>query len=654
MSSLLAAVRRGTLTAPTSPKFERPVWEQIAAAPGSPDDAHLAALGLRIHAALVAMRPLLGFVNDNSDAFGKRQAILAVANHQGIVATAMGTEAANRQMPPSPVAVMDLLADVKLPLALGDFDADSIIESTIEGAGRLLRMLAGAPSDSQTTLPNAAFSAVSNDLNVGIGYLTLEALWLDIVWNGYRLEPPNRFVPHNLARATSQAISDHRHAMTAIQQDALTYLRTRTALTGCDPMRRLGLHALVVDGRVELQVGPASMDALAKDEVLRGATLPPFYRDAIESSSAAFPSLTLALVSRTYAHLTSLADGAFDHGTALLATLRIDPSCQVGIADFAPAISRKSLSDALAQILDVPTETGEELIRFFVGAGVGVANGIDHWAAPLVSLDETSVGVFSAATRHASLRRLPDLWLRRLGFDLEFRGDRFEVEVRRALAETAATSALSALTNVMTSDFKLSPEADGREQIDLLIVLGDHVLVGEVKCFLQPSNQLDRHNHQKKLIDAARQVGRKADAVLRHKADFRSRAVRCGLKLPDAFEVVPFVVLNHALGVGQLIENIPIADLRTLQAFFEGGLQRNAVITSEGEIESADIEVFWNSPEEAPSRIRTYLAHPPQVCHLRNAVEPIVDTIVFPGLISGTATKLRLEVRAARIDSRLL
>src|ERR1041384_7540970 len=127
----------------------------------------------------------------------------------------------------------------------------------------------------------------------------------------------------------------------------------------------------------------------------------------------------------------------------LCSRAQIDHSSLVGLWDFAPVISREELSVALAEILEIPPVTAEKLILFYVGAGVGIADGIDHWAAPLVSLDDTTVGIFSAAMRHASLRRLPDLWLRRLGFNLEFRGDPFEDEVRQALAKTATASALA-------------------------------------------------------------------------------------------------------------------------------------------------------------------------------------------------------------------
>lgn len=652
MSSLLDGVRDGSVTAPTSAKFKRSQWEQILAAPGSPDDTHLAALGLKMNGALAAVRAQLRFVNDTTlDAFGRRQAILAIANHQGIVAAAKAAEAADRLQPPAPHAVMEKLADIKLPLLLGDFDVDAIVESTIEGAGRLLRMLGDSSSSSQTTPADAVFSVVSNDLNIGIVYLTLEALWLDIIWNGYRLDSQNRFVPQDLEQVAYAAMSAYRHIVTTVQRDMLIYARTRTALAGDDNASRpLALHAQVVGGRVALRVGSASVDALAKDEVLRRATLPPYYRDAIETPGAAFPSLTLTSVSRAYGLLTGIADSIFDHGTTLLTRAETDPSIQVGLADFAPAISREELSLALAEILRISSAVADELIRFFVGAGVGINEGIDHWAAPLVSLDETTIGVFSAAIRHASLRRLSDLWLRRLGFDLEFRGDPFEKEVRQALAKTVTTSTLAPQTQVLASDFMLIPGADRREQIDLLIVLGDRVLVGEVKCFLQPSNPLDQHNHQAKLIEAARQIARKADAVRRHDTDFRDRATRYGLVLPPVFEVVPFVVLNHALGVGQVIEDIPIADLRILQTFFEGGLQRNAIVTPKGQIETADIEVFWDSPAQAPRVVRGYLTHPPQLRHLSNAVTPIGNEIVFPGLPDHTATVIRLEVRAANIS----
>lgn len=86
-----------------------------------------------------------------------------------------------------------------------------------------------------------------------------------------------------------------------------------------------------------------------------------------------------------------MADGLFHHAEALLASAEAGSTCSIGIEDYASRIARRHLINAFADLLEIPVESGEEIVRFFVGAGAGISDSIDHWAAPLVALDEESV-----------------------------------------------------------------------------------------------------------------------------------------------------------------------------------------------------------------------------------------------------------------------
>lgn len=197
-----------------------------------------------------------------------------MANHQCIVAEIKSVSASKESASPAR-AVMDKLADVRIALALGEFDPDSIIESLIEGAGRLLRMLAAVSSASQSPLSEEYFSVISHDLNLGISYHTIEALWLDIVWHEFRFEAQGYFAPADLAQAALSAVSAHRHVMTTMQRNVLIFARSRAALANRELPRSTALRVRVENGVVELRPGHVTVDEEAK---VRSCTLRYFFR----------------------------------------------------------------------------------------------------------------------------------------------------------------------------------------------------------------------------------------------------------------------------------------------------------------------------------------------------------------------------------------
>jgi hypothetical protein len=111
--------------------------------------------------------------------------------------------------------------------------------------------------------------------------------------------------------------------------------------------------------------------------------------------------------------------------------------------------------------------------------------------------------------------RKVEMWLEKGGLDdrtlKQHRGDTYESEYRAAVRLAISKNQL--FSRVCCAEREVKAAADFAEQIDLLIRLGDILIVAEVKCWLFPADPYERFKHFGKLKKAAEQAVRKAAAI---------------------------------------------------------------------------------------------------------------------------------------------
>ena len=176
--------------------------------------------------------------------------------------------------------------------------------------------------------------------------------------------------------------------------------------------------------------------------------------------------------------------------------------------------------------------------------------------------------VFAALTAEAP--RLLDVWLRQLGVKLERRGPAFEQHVRTELANLIARSALRPISQVLAQAVVFKPPHDREEEIDVVLRIGDSIVICEAKCILSPAEAEQTARHRGTVIEAADQVTRKAAAVSAHKAAFAALLTQKGIQVPPDFHVLPLVIINSAIHAGFPVKGVPIVDEHILRVFFNG------------------------------------------------------------------------------------
>jgi hypothetical protein len=212
--------------------------------------------------------------------------------------------------------------------------------------------------------------------------------------------------------------------------------------------------------------------------------------------------------------------------------------------------------------------------------------------------------------------------MRQGGLDLGVRGPAFEDFVRSEVSEYIGDSPILGESFVLKDGLTLKPTDGRREQLDLVFSIGKLLVIGEVKCSLQPTEAKQRSMHRRMVEGAAEQVQRKASAILDNREAFRGCLLRLGCHVPEDFDIFPMVVLNGAIHSGQDVLSVAVADINILRVFFEGKLIELAMQDSDGSMESLKELVLYQDQAQAASCAAEYFRSPPQLRLLREGVTP--------------------------------
>lgn len=219
-----------------------------------------------------------------------------------------------------------------------------------------------------------------------------------------------------------------------------------------------------------------------------------------------------------------------------------------------------------------------------------------------------------------------DTWLEFCGMDLDFRGILFEKYLQNALIEDLTKKKYFFKTPKMQ---KLELANGKYEEVDLLIVLKDKVILGELKCVKFPMNHIDYHNALKRLKGGIDQSIRKMNFILTHKVELEDKIGKITGK-----EIIPIVVTNCSLFTGLSFKNVPIVDYFLLEAYFNTGAYGRDKIENDGanvpNIKRVQETVFYTNEDEFGNNFLSHMKNPPAVEDLKRHIEIIDHTLTFP------------------------
>ena len=353
-----------------------------------------------------------------------------------------------------------------------------------------------------------------------------------------------------------------------------------------------------------------------------------YYSDLWYAQSSARPGLTLDLVLKAWEVISTASQ-------TLVNRLKEQSLPEHDIKGHAPVLHVDALCQAIQSAVEIPYALARLLMDFLVYKG---QEGDDLWAQPLIAVSDDRVAPVLMTACNPQVRRIIDIWLARLGIEVREKGNAFEAHVRTVIGHAAAHSKHLSDTVVLPSEFKFRIDRKRIEEIDLVVVCGPIVIVGECKCNVLPDEPRDWHKHREIVYKAVDQISRKAKAVDCNKALFLEQLKERSIHLPEHFDVLPIVVLNTALHAGIKHHGVPVVDVPMLETYFAGYIRNGTVEREDGELDVVPELWLYPDAEAARERLTDYLCAPPQLRRLWNSVRdcsiPLSVSTAADGLIA--------------------
>jgi hypothetical protein len=621
-------VRKGKIDGPLRRTFDRTQWSaELVRLGEDATDRNLHDAGLLIHGKLNEVRALIRFIYSTSLSKTTRlRALVALTNHFALTTIRRAQRQIEAVLARNSTAFAIEALAIKLPvLAGGSFSPDEIVQGIVDGAQIPISLclqeagsLEGVPRFSQIDS-----NALWGDLNLGVLYQRLEGLWKDCLWNGYVAIDGGpgqdlRFVADDREWVRRLSVSRLRYSNLAVNFFGMIQgLRASGDLPGLSEIAGTRkVQSLKKVGRKQVVVFVAEGAKNSANEeaaIMRLYATELFYQEFMSEAQDDLSGATVDQLLSAWILIQQLGTVV---RAPLLAAAGDDDIRPVHawLPECAPLLQRAALITAVAKGLSINPVRAAAIVDFLTYRG---KPGQELWAQPLVpASDESLMPVFAALTAKAP--RLLDVWLRQLGVKLERRGPAFEQFVRSELVELIERSALKPISQVLTQAVVFKPPQGREEEIDVVLCVGDAVVIGEAKCILAPAEAEQTARHRDTVIAAADQVARKAAAVSAHKAAFAALLTEKGMQVPPDFHILPLVIINSAIHAGFPVKGVPIADGHILRVFFHGQFTDTV---SENNL-THDVAVYrvYQTVAEAPSVLAKYLQAPPQLARYVDAL----------------------------------
>jgi len=628
MGRFIKAVQAGEVIGPLRSGFKSKDWRAEHVRLGDDnDDENLLDAGILIHEKANQIRSRLRVTFSRElRATTKVRAFAALANYNHSVLRIKTQEAFQQiaeeqkaSRPDSPV-MMHELAAVKLKLIVGaKFSPDEIIQSMVDGMEIPLKRILEQDPDlaGNSEFGKLSWDDVRLDFNLGSLYSHIEGLWDDCLWNGYKTTRDGmmvKFSPCDALWLTRSTISrvrlDSLSREFAVQsQHIQTQLRYKRLLHTLGPLNVKGLSKEGRRQKIRLAHFESESSEGLRLLTMRAHASEPYYSELLNEPQPKLMGATLNQLLTAWTVVSGASNLLEEETDRLEVKKPLEP--HTWLPSYASVLQTEALRRAISVACNCPFEQSEALVEFFIFRGK-----LDQelWAQPLLPTSKEGVVPLFATTRSPNLRRLVDVWLKQLGVDLGARGPAFEAHLRESIRRDIALSPILRNSAIcLDKGVKFTPSNEREEEIDVVALVGDVVMIGEAKCFLEPAEPKQIAMHRVKVIDAVEQVKRKAAAVNRNKSEFRRRVSQLGLELPEKFSVLPVVIMNSAMHCGIAVDSVPIVDEYILGVFFRGEFVEVAVSDANGSIRPVRKRFLYTSPEEASQTLEDYLLSPPQI-----------------------------------------
>jgi len=660
MGEFAERVKDGKIYGPHTRRFMRGDWEAIARREDTDfEDKRLAWAGIFFDDLLTFLRSEMRFPNLPFQPNALMRLVVGLVTWNYCRNLAQAQEKLPTPKPGEiPVFMWPSVQELRIPTLTGQlFNPDELNT----GAGDELKYILAAlqPLPTHQTLrteydaTRKDIDEISLELNKAITYSCAVQYWLDCVGRGYGLIQRRDGIAHvpidqdqEIARIVSIYRRTNRHDADKFH----IYNQWWHQLSDSEKRNLCGIPlvsqvCLNLDRIESIELNQNSkvlywaVMAIADKVLLQRG----YYRNLLNEPLPTLHKFTLNEMIDGWRVLQSLALVVFDEVSPLISNHAKELprfASAKELPRFAPKIASRVLCATFAKALRMKRQRAQHLVEVFVFRG-GSAQ--ELWTQPLVP-NEDDYCLVIPCIHSVYLERIVEGWMRQGGLELERRGPEFERFCREILRIPAAQSPIKEAITIVNQSVQFSPPGEQGEQIDLVIIVGNTVLLIEAKCILWPDDTLQFARYRETIKGAVKQIKRKHNAVTRHYTDFANRLAQLGYAPPASPKIVCCVLTNSAVFAGFPIERVPIVDLDILGDFFENGWVKISG-WQRGEMFERYAVQFYKNKMEAGHVLEEYLLDPPQLKDLKKSVIPreLVSAVENP-FGNFVHTSFRVEV----------
>lgn len=625
MSTFVQRVRNSEIPHPTQRSFTLAIWHKAFAdlANHSESDERLYKTGWWVFDKLEAIRRKLAPMQ--LDGFSRDELLrmyVGAANRNCLIIGSV-------QLPTEKQDFFIAEQSIQAKITEGDLHApashpDSLLLSSIDGLRFPIRQaFSHKDKISNSRLPDGqVLDRIKGITLLGQLYDAMESYWVHSLWNGWYIEtqddvdylrPPEDIRPIISAvslyrrQALSMELSLHvgtewtHRAPASFKKQALSKL-PRVIIKGSGKKRRYEVRSRNDEDDRSMTMIMERMKAVRE-----------YYGPLMGEPLPKVRSLTLERVFDAWEVLHALAE-------SLIATLPSDTSVFAidKLLRYAPTVHRGQIESLLITWCGVSADIARAIIEFF---SYGPQSKIELWAKPLVRLDSERLAIVMTPLLYGNMERTIELWMKAGEMNLTEKGQLFEVHVRSQLREALSFSDMLKDAEIYPSNFVFSQEGH-KEQIDLVIRIGNVVLIGEAKCILFPSEPIEYFHYFETLSDAAAQAERKVTFLSEHKDHLLQMLGLTGKMATKVLQLQAFVLVNQPYGAGFAVKETPVVDMLILELYFDGRWERMVSVDGAGEHKARSVVKLYSNEKEAAKNVVTYLKDPPQLRHYKDNIRP--------------------------------
>lgn len=307
----------------------------------------------------------------------------------------------------------------------------------------------------------------------------------------------------------------------------------------------------------------------------------------------------------TFVNLSSLAYSFITNNTI---STDIKPSEYFNLKKFNPIINVEELCKCLFLITGIEYNKINQIIDFLTfSPDKSSGPRSDLWRFPLLKINNDECLIVLEPTLHPVGLRCFEGWMAKANVDIQKKGTAYEKHIKTSLNSYLEKNKFINEYNILDIDtISIGSE---KEEIDLLLKIGNLVILGEAKCAVTTDSPISVWNSVETIKHASEQSLRKISFV---QNNFEAICKRFDWHYDENlnYSFSPIVILSNGFSSGYSFFNVPVVDHYILFSYFQ--TEKFPLISKNTEEHLAYLNLY-SSSMELSNNFQKFAKKPPSI-----------------------------------------